>query len=117
MPSQGFFQAINTELCLHAVADPPAQYPPRVPVNHRHQVGKATGQPDIGNISALDLVRSSYKNTAQQVGIDLVPRSWTAGVGTWCHTGQPHFSHQALYPLAVDGMTSHLEKDQHLAAA
>ena len=57
------------------------------------------------------------RNTAQQVGIDLVLRVWTAGVGPRRHAGQPHCPHQPLYPLAIDDMARRLEKDHHLAAA
>ena len=49
MESQCIFQAVYTEQSLHAVADSPAQYKPRVPINDRHQIGKALAQPDVGD--------------------------------------------------------------------
>jgi hypothetical protein len=40
----------------------------------------------------------------------------TAGVGPRRHAGQPHLLHQALYPLAIDGVAQALEENNHLAA-
>src|SRR5664279_4183912 len=74
--AQGVLQAINTEYRFHAVADPPTEHAPRVPVDDRHQVGKATRQPDVGDIGAPDLIRPDHRHAAQYVGIDLVLRVW-----------------------------------------
>ena len=41
----------------------------------------------------------------------------TTGVWPRCHASQPHLAHQALYPLAIDGVTRHFEEDNHPAAA
>ena len=35
--TQCVFKAIHTEQSLHAIADGPVQYPPRVPIHDRHQ--------------------------------------------------------------------------------
>ena len=97
--------------------DPPAEHPPRVPVNDRHQIDEAAWQPDVGDIRAPDLVWPDHGNPAQQIGIDLVLRVRPARVGTRRHPRQPHLAHQASYPLAIDEVTHRLEKDHHLAAA
>ena len=44
-------------------------------------------------------------------------RVWTAGIRPRRHAGQAHLPHEALYPLAIDGVTRHLEEYDHLAAA
>ncbi len=52
----------------------------------------------------------------KQVRIDLVFRVRTAGAGPRRHASQPHFLHQALHPLAIDGVAQALEENNHLAA-
>ncbi len=124
MSVQGLLQAINTEHRLHAVANPPAEHPARVPVDDRHQIREAMCQPDVpqgdflrgvGDIRAPDLVGTDYRDT-EQVRIYLVFCVWPAGVRPWRHAGQPHLPHQALYPLTIDAMAHALEKYHHLAA-
>jgi len=114
---QGLLQAIDAESRLHAVADPPAEHPARVPVDDRHQVGETMRQPDVGYVRTPDLIGSDHRNTAQQIGINLVLGVRAAGVWPRCHAGQPHLPHQALYPFTIDGVARPLEKYHHFAAA
>ena len=65
MEPQRIFQAIYTEQSLHAVADSPAQYTPRVPINDRHQIGKALAQPDVGDVRTPHLIRADHGHTSQ----------------------------------------------------
>ena len=55
MEPQRIFQADYTEQSLKAVADSPAQYKPRVPINDRHPIGKALAHPDVGDELAARL--------------------------------------------------------------
>jgi hypothetical protein len=117
MGAQGILQAIHTEHRVHAVADPPAEHLTAIPVDHRHQVGKATQQADVRDVRAPHLIRPDHSNPAQQVRIYLVRRVSPARVRTRRHAGQPHQPHQPLNPLAIDQVTCFTEEDHHPPAA
>jgi hypothetical protein len=104
--AQGVLQAIDAEHGFHAVADPPTEHPPRVPVDDRHQVGEAARQPDVRYVRAPNLVWPDHGNATQQIGIDLVLWVRAAGVGARRHPRQPQLLRQAPYPLAIGGGSS-----------
>ena len=116
MLSQGVFQAVHAERRFHAVADAPTQHPPGIPVDHSHQVGKASLQAHVGDVRTPDLIRPHHRHPTQQIGVHLVLWVRRAGVRPWRHPGQEHGAHEALYPLAVDPVATAKQVHHHLAA-
>lgn len=117
IPDQGFLQTVHAEGRVHAVADAPRQYPPRVPINNRHQIHEAVRQPDIRDVSAPDLIRPGDLNAMQQVRIDPMLRVRPIGRRSWRHPGQSHPAHQALRPFAVDSMPLAAKEHHYPTAA
>jgi len=70
--------------------------------NDGHQVDKAFGQSNVGDVSAPDLVGSADLRASQQVAVNRVLRVCAAGLVDWCHALQAHGLYQALDALAVD---------------
>jgi len=115
--AQRVFQAVHAERRVHAVAKPPGQYAPRVPVDDRHQVGEPARQPDVRYVRTPHLVRARDRHAAQQVGIDLVLRLRLARVRPRRHARQSHAAHQALHALAIDDAARSLQEHHHAPAA
>ena len=74
----------------YRVRKPPGQHSPRVPVHDRHQVDEASGQRNVGNVCAPDLVDPVDRQTAQQVRVLGVLGRRLAGVGALV-SGIPSF--------------------------
>jgi len=115
--AQGVFQAVDAELRLQGVGQPPGQHATRVPVDDGDQVDKPMRQADVGDISAPYLVGPGDDDTAQQVGIDLVFGVRLAGARPRRHAGQPQHPHQPLDPLAVDRMALLMQMAHHASTA
>ena len=56
MHTQGVFRTVQAKRCHHAVADAPAQHPPRIPIDHGHALGKAALQAVAGDVLTPDLI-------------------------------------------------------------
>ena len=69
-----------------------------------YQVDKTFGHRNIRDVRCPDLVGSVDVQALEQVGIDLVPLPWSAGVCLWVQGGDSHLLHQAPDALAVDVM-------------
>jgi len=68
------------------------------------QVGKASGEADVGDVCAPDLIGALDRHATQQVRVHLVLRVCPAGVGARRHPLQVQRAHQALGSFAVDGV-------------
>lgn len=84
-----------------------------VPVDDRHQINKATRQPNIGDVGTPHLIGADDVDTPQQVRISFVLRMRLAGIGTRRHTRQSEGLHQALNPLAIYHLSAATEVLRH----
>jgi len=50
---------------FHGVADPPTEYPARIPADDHYQACETTCQPDIGDVDVPDLIGFDNRNTMQ----------------------------------------------------
>src|SRR6516165_10516699 len=66
---QRFLQSLDAEVGAERVRQPPRQHRTAVPVHDRHQVKKALGHRDIGDVRAPDLVDPFDRQPAEQIGI------------------------------------------------
>jgi hypothetical protein len=80
MGSNSLLKAVNAKYRIHTIADPPAQYTTRVPVDDRNQVHKTTREPYIRDIRTPDLIGPNNSNATQQIGIDLMLRVRAASI-------------------------------------
>ncbi len=115
--SQRIFQAIDAERGVQAVADPPAQYPPQVPVDDRHQINETSQELDVRNVDTPNLIGPADLHAAQQVGINCLLGMSHARRRPRRHPSQPHMTHQPLHPLAVCDIFQSPKKNHHPAAA
>ena len=117
-------EGVYAEIRVQRVAHPPGQHIPAcsaghcagrsaIPVHHGHQVHKALGHRNVGDVAAPDLVGARDGHASQQVGIDAMGRLGLAGVRTRIEGFQTHFAHQSLHALAVDLVSLALQTGGH----
>src|SRR5271163_2837546 len=111
--AQSVFQGLDAEARIEQIGQAPRQHVAAHPVHHRDQVKKPAGHRNIGDVGRPHLVDPLDAQPAQQVGID--PMRWcrSAGARALVDRRQSHALHQALHPLAVDGMALGLKPGRH----
>src|SRR4051812_48571492 len=112
-PSQRLLQRLDTEVGVQGVRQAPGQNGTAVPIHDHHQVQKAPGHRNTGDVRTPDLVDAVDRQTAEQVGILDVLRSGLAGMGTLVDRHQPHQAHQPLHPLAVHRVALRVQPRRH----
>lgn len=95
MPVEGFLQHLDAELDLHGVRQPPCQNLLAMPVHDHHQIEKALGQRDAGDVRTSDLTGSFNSHALQETGISLVPLGRNADAGLRVDRHQSHQAHQS----------------------
>ena len=63
-----FLERLDTELGAERVRQPPRQHRAAHPVHDHHQVEKAPGHRDVGDVRAPDLIDPLDRKPTQQVG-------------------------------------------------
>jgi len=101
---EGLAQSNQAELTIQSVGELPSQHVSTVPINHGHQIHETTSHRNVGNVGAPDLIRTGYRQPAQEIREYLVPWSRFACSGLGIDGLQAHYLHQTLDPLVVDRM-------------
>ena len=96
---QRLCQRLDTEVRIQGVGLPPCHLVPAVPIRNGHQVQKAPGHGQVGDVGRPHLVGASDFDLFQQIRKDWLPRRWPAGAGPTVDGPQSHDAHQPLHPL------------------
>src|SRR5690606_28523912 len=75
---------------------------PTEPVNNRSQIIKTCSHQEIGNIHCPSLIGSLDTETAQQIGINLMPGAWFGGSGSAVQSLNAHALHQGTHMTTTD---------------
>ena len=108
-----FLECLDTELRAERVRQPPRQHGTAHPVHDHHQVEKAPGHRDVGDVRAPDLIDPLDRKPTQQVGVDLVVHRRRARVRSLVDRHQTGEPHQTPDPFAVDDMALGRQPRRH----
>src|SRR5690606_28948234 len=97
-----FLQRLQTKIGGHGDRYPPGQHAPTEPVNNRSQIIKTFGHRQIGNIHCPSLIGPIDTDTAQQIGINLMPGAWLGGSGSAVQSLNTHALHQGTHMTTTD---------------
>jgi hypothetical protein len=112
-----FLERVDTELGAKRVRQSPRQHRTAHPVHDHHQVEKAFGHRDVGDVRAPHLIDPLDRDPTKQIRVDLVRRCRFAGVWSLVDRHQPHQPHQALHPFAVHHVALGRQPRRHAARA
>jgi hypothetical protein len=112
-----FLERLDTKLGAEGVGQPPRQHRTAHPVHDDHQIEKALGHRDIGEIRTPHLVDPFDREAAEEVRVDLVRHCWFARVRALVDRYQPEQPHQPLDPFAVHHMALGRQPRRHAARA
>ena len=113
----GFFDGLDTKAHLHRDRQPPGKHPATEPVDDGDEVYKAFGHGHVRDVDRPDLVRPGHRQSAQEVGINLVTWLRLRRVGLTVERLDAHPLHQCrdVKPPHVHALPSQ-QVPQHPAA-
>ena len=111
--SKRFLECIDTKIGAERVGQSPRQHRSAHPVHDDHQVERAFGHRDVGNVRAPYLIDPLDRDPTEEVRVDLVSRCRFARVRAWIDRYQSQQPHQASDPFAIDDMALRRQPRRH----
>src|SRR5262245_1443440 len=116
---EGGFHCRTRETRVADRTEPPGEHPPRVLVQHGHQIPPATTDPDVGHVSHPDLIRSAGSGSLHAIRVPSEPpmRPRLAPVDARAARSPASHAHQPLDAPAADPMTALAQRPMPRRAA
>src|SRR4249919_2421764 len=105
MEFQSLLQRLDAEAAIDRIRQTPSQNRAAGPINNRHEIQKSPRHRDVGYVSRPHMVRLGNRQSAQQVGVYLVPRRGLARAGARNQRLDPHHAHEPPHAFPVDPAT------------